>query len=205
MGYDLFIWPADAAVSPRQAMAKLRRLMEADRPGPPRDPRLAAFAAEVERRNPWMASMEEPPPDVAPFEFSVYRDYAFAGIPWDFVTVVGAEVDGLARGLGLLVLDPQSKSVALPDALGGRPLEWAAAEEGREQFHDIVGQMGDAIGTTLDPVEGMQRFHEQMAAQGFRIRRPQGSTSPPGWRPSCSQTRRGRRRPCRRPRPATAS
>ena len=117
---------------------------------------------------------------MAPFEFSVYRDYAFAGIPWDFVTVVGAEVDGLARGLGLLVLDPQSKSVALPDALGGRPLEWAAAEEGREQFHDIVGQMGDAIGTTLDPVEGMQRFHEQMAAQGFRISSPAGFDITPG-------------------------
>ena len=180
MGYDLFIWPADAAVSPKQAMAKLRRLLEADRPGPPRDPRLAAFAAEVERRNPWMASMEEPPADVAPFEFSLYRDYAFAGIPWDFVTRVGAELDELARGLGLLVLDPQAGRVALPDALGGGPLEWVEAEEGREQFHEIVGQMGDAFGTTLDPVEAMRRFHERMAAQGFRISSPQGFDITPG-------------------------
>lgn len=180
MGYDLFIWPADAAVSPRQAMAKLRRLMEADRPGPPRDPRLAAFEAEVERRNPWMGSLEEPPPDVAAFEFSVSRDYAFVGIFWDDVVKVGTEVGELARSHGLLVLDPQSGRVALPEALGGEPLDWAAAEEGRAQFHDVVGQMGEAFGATFDPVEAARRFHEDMAAQGFRISSPMGFDITPG-------------------------
>lgn len=180
MGYDLFIWPADAAVSPRQAMAKLRRLLEADRPGPPRDHRLAAFAAEVERRNPWMASTEEPPADVTAFEFSVYRDYAFVGIFWDDVVQVGTEVDELARGHGLLVLDPQSQSVALPDALGGAPLNWAAALEGREQFHELTRQMGEAFGVAADPAEAMRSLREDLAAQGFRISSPMGFDITPG-------------------------
>lgn len=180
MGYDLFIWPADAAVSHKQAMAKLRRLLEADRPGPPRDPRLAAFAAEVERRNPWMASMDEPPADVTAFEFSVSRDYAFVGIFWDDVVQVGTEMDELARSHGLLVLDPQAERVALPEALGGEPLDWAAALEGREQFHDLTMQMGEAFGATFDPVEAMRRTNEDMAAQGFRVSSPMGFDITPG-------------------------
>ena len=117
MTYDLFILPADRALTVDEAAAIV------DRPGGfpfaiGHDKRLDPFIASMERRYGRLRGTNAAPP----FEFDVVRSHVFIGIPWIGVAEVVTAVGQAAYEAGVAVWDPQRAVVGLPAPHGEAPL-----------------------------------------------------------------------------------
>jgi hypothetical protein len=186
--YDLFILPADRALTVDEAAAIV------DRPGGfpfaiGHDKRLDPFIASMERRYGRLRGMNATPP----FEFDVVRSHVFIGIPWIGVAEVVTAVGQAAYEAGVAVWDPQRAVVGLPAPHGEAPLTaegtevhvqraeiaFAAIEhgaasgepgDGEEGFIATPGEAsGDLPEPDAEPEEARRSAFPQMSPLGFEI------------------------------------
>ncbi len=59
-------------------------------------------------------------------ELNESREHVFLGIPWSFVSEVGAAAQEIAFSNDLLLYDPQSETAIVPPKFGGEPADWTA-------------------------------------------------------------------------------
>ena len=158
MTYDLFILPADRALTVDEAAAIVDR--SGGFPfGFGHDKRLDPFIASMERRYGRLRGLNATPP----FEFDVVRSHVFIGIPWIGVEEVVTAVGEAAFEAGVAVWDPQRAVVGLPAPHGEAPMTadgteahvhraetaFAAIEQGAASSEP--GDAGEGFGTV--PVE----------------------------------------------------
>ena len=117
MTYDLFILPADRALTVDEAAAIVDR--SGGFPfGIGHDKRLDPFIASMERRYGRLRGINATPP----FEFDIVRSHVFIGIPWVGVEEVVTAVGEAAFEAGVAVWDPQRALVGLPAPHGEAPM-----------------------------------------------------------------------------------
>jgi hypothetical protein len=186
--YDLFILPADRALTVDEAAAIVDR--SGGFPfGFGHDKRLDPFIASMERRYGRLRGMNATPP----FEFDVVRSHVFIGIPWVGVEEVVTAVGEAAFEAGVAVWDPQRAVVGLPAPHGESPMTaegteahvhkaetaFAAIEQGAaaadpgdgEELPEAAsGELpdGDATSTTA-PEEVRKTGFPQMSPLGFEV------------------------------------
>ena len=136
MSFDLYVWPIDRQVTQEEAASELERLSDYDRPREATDPRLRAFVAELRARFPEgfpdkseIDADWQPPEGTVVFELNESREHAFLGIPWSFVSPVGAAAQEIAFRHDLMLFDPQSEMAILPPTFGGEPIDWTAPDD----------------------------------------------------------------------------
>jgi hypothetical protein len=115
--YDLFILPADRALTVDEAAAIVDR--SGGFPfGLGHDKRLDPFIASMERRYGRLRGSKA----TLPFEFDIVRSHVFIGIPWVGVEEVVTAVGEAAFEAGVAVWDPQRALVGLPAPHGEAPM-----------------------------------------------------------------------------------
>jgi hypothetical protein len=155
VSFDLVVWRSDRPVSPAEARATARALVEGGDAGVRPAEELAVFAREVERRfgdNGLLRRLASPR---CPVELEAWDDHALLSIAWSCVEEAAGYAHELAERLGLVLFDPQSGRVYLPPSLGSSPPpDWsAAASRGREVIDKVTGVLaGRPVGQDPDAV-----------------------------------------------------
>lgn len=192
MTYELFILPADRALTVDEAAAIVDR--SGGFPfGIGHDKRLDPFIASMERRYGRLRGMNATPP----FEFDVVRSHVFIGIPWIGVEEVVTAVGEAAFEAGVAVWDPQRAVVGLPAPHGEAPMTadgteahvrkaetaFAAIEQGAAAGEAASGEPGatsadaDAGATSAEPGEAEEQPEaapEEVRKSGFPQMSPLG-------------------------------
>jgi hypothetical protein len=173
--YDLLVFATDRAISAAGAARKLARLADAGSAGTPTDTRLAAFAAEIERRHPWIATGDREPAGAPAFEFDRVPGFIFVGLGWPDVEAVGGEIAALAWATDLAIFDPQQEKVALPARLGGTgPLEWSALPALRDQMDGFLGLLSTSFDGAADEAAATRHVVEAVGSMGGWVESPSG-------------------------------
>ena len=172
MTYDLFILPADRALTVDEAAAIVDR--SGGFPfGIGHDKRLDPFIASMERRYGRLRGINATPP----FEFDIVRSHVFIGIPWVGVEEVVTAVGEAAFEAGVAVWDPQRALVGLPAPHGEAPMTaegteahvhkaetaFAAIERGATP-EEVSAEPAEA-----EPDEVRKSAFPQMSPLGFEI------------------------------------
>ena len=185
MSFDLYVWPIDRQVTQEEAASELERLSDYDRPREATDPRLRAFVAELRARFPEgfpdkseIDADWQPPEGTVVFELNESREHAFLGIPWSFVSPVGAAAQEIAFRHDLMLFDPQSEMAILPPTFGGEPIDWTAPDDSEVEAmaNDFSAKVAvDLSDLDLDnDTDAMRALVREIEASGGRMEVPMG-------------------------------
>jgi hypothetical protein len=179
MGFDLYAWPIDGPVTQPEAAAELERLLDYDHPGEAADSRLRAFVAELKARFP--AGFQDSdvvdeqwqlPDGAVVFELDGFHEHVFLGIPWPFVSEVGAAAQEIAFNYDLLLYDPQSETAILSPKFGGEPADWATDDGEVEALADEIATNLEVDVSDLDlddERDAMRALVREVQATGGRM------------------------------------
>ena len=172
MGYDLYLWPADRALTWAEAEAELEGREGGSWFRLGHDKRLDPFLDALRRRYPGIGQG----PDGPPVEVGVYPRQVVLGIGWSMVEELVPVVFELAHATGLAVVDPQRELVGLPAPLADTPL----GREGLEDHVRAAGLVldtigsGAAMGESLGEDAAPQAVSQQLRTIGASSRSPLG-------------------------------
>lgn len=188
MSYDLYVWPIDSPIGFAQAKVILDAWFDEDHnaDATPREPRLAAFATDLQARFPamfpteadwergWQPSLGDPV-----FEINEGPHHTFLGIGFSSVARVGSAVQAIAAEHDLVVVDPQAEAVILPPRFGGAQVDWGVdptAEELAAQQAEWMAQ-APPLDPSIDPNDEMAMHAEMLrsiTADGGEMWSPMG-------------------------------
>ncbi len=173
MTYDLFILPADRALTFDEASAEVERRQRSLGFRRGHDATLDPFIAALGRRY-WQVRARTPV--APPFEFDVARSYIFVGIPWSRVPEVVAAVAEAAFETGMAVVDPQREVVGLPADFADAPLTTEGTDVHVRKAEEAFAAVGRGLMASPmdDPETATAGGAEELPDSAFVQRSPLG-------------------------------
>lgn len=177
MGYDLYLWPADRALTWAEAEAELERGDGGSWLRLGHDKRLDPFLDALRRRYPGIGQG----PDGPPVEVDVHRRHVVLGIGWPMVEELVPVVSEIAHRTGLAVIDPQREVVGLPAPLADTPLGPDGLDD---HVRSAEGVLGAITGGSVASPQGdgnVQASDDETVAVGDEVAEPgDGEAADPG-------------------------
>lgn len=172
MSFDLYLWPADRAMTWEEASAELDRMDSGWRLGLGHDRRLDPFLRALRARYPGIGRGPLGPP----VELNVHRRHVFLSIGWSEVEAMVPVISGLAWGTGLAVVDPQREVVGLPAPMADAPLGAEGLDGHVRRAEQMLGAIiaGAMSGGGFGDAAAERAIAEQLRAIGAKAMSPLG-------------------------------